>query len=109
MGKLEEMLAARQAPGVITDKRRFGGGKYVASLARFPGDPEAHISSMAEARRVLERRGWYSEDIPGMEVPAPQEPTGQYEPAADIIDRLVEERIAEIGEKSLSDKEKAEI
>lgn len=33
------------------------GKRYVTSLARFKGDPEAYVSSPAEAKEVLKRQG----------------------------------------------------
>jgi hypothetical protein len=34
------------------------GKRYMASIARFPGDPRAWVSDMAEAKRVIEANGW---------------------------------------------------
>lgn len=45
-------------------RRAVPAGKYQAGLARYPGDPEAFVSSMSEARRVAERRGLQISDEP---------------------------------------------
>jgi len=87
MGKLEEMLAARKAPGVVTD-RWMRGGVYMPPLARFPGDPEATVASRGDVRRVLDRRGWGAEGM--VEAKVRTEPKNEpYEPAPDIIERHV--------------------
>jgi len=87
-GRLEEMLEARQPPGSNTDRefmmasengrqfqdtpsigdayRRIAephgqnvtGKKYLSSLARFPGDPEAWVSGKGDLERIVDERGW---------------------------------------------------
>jgi hypothetical protein len=44
-------MPTRDSAWNTTEKR------YVTSLARFRGDPEARVSSPAEAREVLKRQG----------------------------------------------------
>lgn len=38
-----------------------GDEMYCASLARFPGDPEAFITTRHEAKKILKKRNWNSE------------------------------------------------
>lgn len=38
-------------------RRKVPRGKYQHGLARYPGDPEAFVSSRGEARRVADKRG----------------------------------------------------
>lgn len=89
--KLAEMFALAAPPGANTDRefllgtengRQFAdnpeagdrlrrvaeahgqdvtGKKYVAGLARFPGDPEAWVSGKGDVERVLDARGWGAE------------------------------------------------
>lgn len=86
--KLAEMLATRRAPGCVTDDTFFVGRKggqqfadspdagdyyaadlrkvggspagkvYMHGLARYPGDPEAWVSSRGEVAEVCRKRGW---------------------------------------------------
>lgn len=62
------IAASQRCPGIpmrdermrlSQDARRMGvrgaSGKYQGALARFPGDPRAFVSSMAEARRVCDQ------------------------------------------------------
>ena len=34
---------------------------YKSSLARFPGDPQAWVSSRSDVKKILEERNWQSE------------------------------------------------
>lgn len=74
---LAMVLASRRAPLVnrrderwrLTDekatfRRRVPKGKYQAGLARYPGDPEAFVSSMGDAKKVAARRGLQILDEP---------------------------------------------
>ena len=85
--KLAEAIARRAAPGIRTDSTHFAGrmgrqfadqpeygdyfarelrargdspqGKvYVSGIARYPGDPEAWVSSRGEIAEVCRKRGW---------------------------------------------------
>jgi hypothetical protein len=66
------ILASGKAPGSDRTDERWrltrdpeaharglkGPGKYQPGLARFPGDPEAVVSSRGDAERVAKKRGW---------------------------------------------------
>ena len=66
------IIASRAAPAMDRQDERWGTkrdpeaqarginavGKYQAGLARFPGDPQAVVSSRGDARRVAEKNGW---------------------------------------------------
>lgn len=97
-GRLEEMLAAGRPPHANTDREflkghcngsQFDGmesrgdfyrrvaeahgqdvkGKvYLASLARFPGDPQAWVSGKGDVEKVLDANGWGSEGLVKREV-----------------------------------------
>jgi hypothetical protein len=71
------------------------GKVYLSSLAAFPGDPEAWVSSRADVQRVIEKRNWSCEgsiqvrsrnDLPPPPVPVV---------ASDIVDEVVADRIAQ--------------
>lgn len=62
------------------------GKKYISQLARFPGDPEAFISSRGDVQKVLEQRGWGSEGAVRIKKrPIDVEPP----PAVDVADDIV--------------------
>tara|TARA_Y100000590_G_scaffold396751_1_gene477729 strand:+ start:1452 stop:1730 length:279 start_codon:yes stop_codon:yes gene_type:complete len=54
--KIKEMLEARQAPGAII-RHPAGQTKYISTLARYPDDPRANVTSMSEARRKAAQQG----------------------------------------------------
>ena len=56
MDKIQEMIEARQAPGAII-RHPAGETRYISSLAKFPNDPRANVTSMAEAERKAEAQG----------------------------------------------------
>lgn len=71
-----------EAAGVSTN-----GKVYQHGLARFPGDPMAWIDNKGDARRIIESRGWGSEDL-GITA------RNDYEPKRKAIDeRLVTEEL----------------
>lgn len=47
-----------QAAGVSTN-----GKHYQHGLARFPGDPEAWVDNLGDVKRILEKRGWGSDEL----------------------------------------------
>ncbi len=64
------------------------GKKYLSQLARFPGDPEAFVSSRGDVQKVLEARGWGSDGA--VNVKARQvdvKPAAPVEVADDIVHR----------------------
>jgi len=76
-----------QRHGVITS-----GKVYKSGLARFPGDPEAWVSSRSEVKRLCERRNW---DCEGSVIhrsvdtgPAPE--AKPYRVAEDIVNAELE-------------------
>jgi hypothetical protein len=79
------------------------GKIYQHGLARFPGDPEAWVSNMGEAKKILQQRGWGSEQlgVKGQQVERP-EPVAISEP---ILERVIRKRIAagEITAKQAND------
>ena len=67
---IAEIVASGKPPGMdlkderwrLGDERAEWGkevpkGKYQSGLARYPGDPEAFVSSRADARRLAQKRG----------------------------------------------------
>lgn len=73
--------------GVAINGRTYQGG-----LARFPGDPEAWVGSMDEAKAVLRRRGWGSEQL-GVKA-VEREPEPSIPIADDIVDRELGRMVA---------------
>lgn len=74
-------LAARQAGVNVHGKR------YLSSLAKYPGDPEAWVSGRGDVRRVVEKRGWSSTgsvNVKGRE--HKEKLSKKYEVADDIVD-----------------------
>jgi len=54
--KIKEMIEARQAPGAII-RHPACQTRYISTLARYPDDPRANVTSMAEARRKAAQQG----------------------------------------------------
>ena len=54
--KIKEMIEARQAPGAII-RHPAHETRYISTLARYPDDPRANVTSMAEARRKAAQQG----------------------------------------------------
>ena len=54
--KIKEMIEARQAPGAII-RHPAGQTKYISTLARYPDDPRANVTSMTEAHRKAAQQG----------------------------------------------------
>ena len=70
-----------QAAGVDTNGRR-----YIAGLARFPGDPEAWVSGLSDVRRICTDRGWNCHGAFEYEAPEAWSPPAPDVPvAADIV------------------------
>ncbi len=53
---IREIIESGQAPGLIV-RHPAGQSKYISSLARYPGDPNANVSSITEAERKAEAQG----------------------------------------------------
>jgi hypothetical protein len=68
------------------------GKKYLSSLARFPGDPEAWVDGRGDVERVLDKHGWGCDGTVKREVRNVGEPGGG--PA--VAPHLVEEEVAGI-------------
>lgn len=95
-----DLVSKIAVPFVITDTIK-GGYQYLPQLARFPGDPEAHVSSRSEIKRVLSERGWGAEGI--VECEPKRHGDGKYTPAQDIVDDVVAQEISEKGIKPTED------
>lgn len=82
----------------------INGAHYQHGLARYPGDPRAFVRDRGEMKKLLEERGWGSEDL-GVKA------RNDYEPKRVPIDeRLVSEELdtrVKLGEIDPGDKEKA--
>lgn len=64
------------------------GRKYLSQLAKFPGDPEAWISSRGDVQKVLEKRGWGSEGSVKVKARESDKEPAKAIPIADkIVDR----------------------
>jgi hypothetical protein len=110
--KLAEMLALQSPPHCQTDTRfmtgEHSGSRYSSQLARFPGDPEAYVSSRGDVLRVAKKRGLKIEGTYGMNYTpsdygdAPIDKP--YEVADDIVDAAVQE-IADEHPEALHDKD----
>jgi len=71
-----------------------GAAHYFPQLARYPGDPEAFVTSKSEIKAVLQKRGWSATGIVDHDSDATKakEP---YEPAPDLVERYVQKHIDE--------------
>lgn len=67
------------------------GKKYLSQLARFPGDPEAWVSSRSDAQRVLEARGWGST---GSVTVKAREPEPVETKPIDVADKILDRETA---------------
>lgn len=76
---------ARQA-GVHTSGRR-----YMSSLARFPGDPEAWVDSLDEGKKLCEKRGWGMTDGNERELVKMRQPEKERVPV-EVADDILEEQ-----------------
>jgi putative FmdB family regulatory protein len=81
-------LNAARAGGVNPE-----GKKYDPRIAAFPGDPRAWVSNPDDVRRVLEERNWgcTGDMTVKCEPVEPHKPVGL---APDIVEDLVEDRLA---------------
>lgn len=79
-------LGTAKRAGVSTN-----GKVYQHGLARFPGDPQAWVSDLDEAKRIIRQRGLASPEmgIKGREV----EPTESVAVAEDLIDNEIIRRV----------------
>jgi hypothetical protein len=87
----EAYLEPAKRAGVSTN-----GKVYFSELASFPGDPRAWIGTKGEAQALLRERRW-SCDALGVNH-EPVERPDDVPLAADIVDRHVEEELAEVPE-----------
>lgn len=65
------------------------GRKYIGSLARFPGDPEAWVSGRGDVQKICEERGWGSEGAVKVKQRPREESHKPVDVAPDIVDREV--------------------
>jgi hypothetical protein len=61
------------------------GKVYMSGLAEYPGDPRAWISDRAEAKKVVEERGWNAEGAFSVKSPREAPP-----PSVDMADEVVD-------------------
>ena len=73
------------------------GKKYLASLAAYPGDPEALVDSRGDAKRLLEKRGWGSDGMVKTEARQATSGVGPYTPAEDIVEERATAMLAADG------------
>lgn len=128
---MAELLATRTFPGVRTDSTflrgshtqfadhpklgriyrkmaedegvNITGQKYLRSLARYPGDPEAWVSSRGEVERRCLERGWSCEGAVEVRAPRYRDPMPDTELADDLVAEYAlpgetrEETLARVG------------
>ena len=134
--RLAEMLASRRAPGCVTDDTFFVGRKggqqfaddpqagdylaaglrklggspavkvYVHGLARFPGDPEAWVSSRGEIADRCRERGWNCKGQVNVKGDQYAEPKPDIPLDPDLVTEEVAIRIAENPEIAPTPKDK---
>ncbi|MGB9619166.1 MAG: hypothetical protein ACPL7K_01990 [Armatimonadota bacterium] len=66
---------------------------YFPQLARYPGDPEAFVSSRSEIRKLAEKRGW---EVHGLAEYVPQRDGASrepYRPADDLVELWTEREL----------------
>ena len=75
------------------------GSVYKAGLARFPGDPEAWISSRADVKKICERRGWGARGAVNVTPRQVEKPAGGL--SSSIINEKIEDYLESVpqGEK----------
>lgn len=86
------------------------GKKYMRSLARYPGDPEAWVSSRAEVKKICEQRGWNCDGQ--VKVKHSQDNVDPGKPAEigdDIVTEAMMEKVLENPELGRTKKERAEL
>ena len=80
-----------KAAGVSTK-----GKKYMSSLARFPGDPEAWVSGKGDAERILDERGWGSEGLINRPVRNEAPPKEHVPVASEVLQEAVIDRMQDV-------------
>lgn len=116
--RFADMVRLRRAPGIRTDSTHFAGrhnqfadkpylgdfyakelramggspvGKqYINQLARYPGDPEAWVSSRSEIKERCERRGWTCQGEVTVKPPLMAEP----KPGVVLDPKIVDAEVA---------------
>lgn len=94
------MEASAKAAGVTCD-----GAVYKSSLARFPGDPEAWVSSVEDCKRVADKRGMKLEG--GIEHTPPgynAEPISDVKAPYKVADDIVNEKFETLCEEQPDEK-----
>lgn len=82
---------------------RTKGRKYIASLARFPGDPDAWVSGRGDVQKVCEERGWGCEGAVSAPL-VPKDPNAV--PAVGVASDILTEMVnREVEGKDLSQRE----
>ena len=85
-----DIQGGNQFEGDEEARKTYGAAKrkglvYQHALARFQGDPEAWVRNKSEAKRLLEKRGWGSEEL-GVKA-RDREPETPIPIADDIVDQ----------------------
>ena len=86
------------------------GKRYMSTLARFPGDPRAFVSSQGEVLEICRKENWNwhgtnehkAHDVP----PPPEKP---YEVAPDLVDKKIARLTRENPDIAPTPKEKVEL
>lgn len=115
--RMAEMLATRSFPGIRGTDSTFmsgshmqdglldgvrqrmaaqagvdtNGRRYIAGLARFPGDPEAWVSGLSDVKRICSDRGWNCHGAFEYEAPEPWSPPA---PDVPVAEDIVQERVS---------------
>lgn len=91
-GGLKEIMESRHFPALRTDTEFLAKSqtnyRVMTQLEDYPGDPKARVTSRDDIRRICEKRGWGCHgtvNVRAREKP-PQEDTGEYKIAPDIVD-----------------------
>lgn len=87
------------------------GKRYLSRLADYPGDPEAWVDSQGDVRRVVEKRGLSCEGM-GLNIPGVERPEKEWGPPKvndKIVDRVVNEHLADAGNPVLKPHERMDL
>ncbi len=110
---ISELRNERYCCGIIADTLKRlpvdSNTRYYPELARYPGDPEAYVSSRSEIINLAKRRGWKVEGFVEYEPPEFGKRKFKYEPAPDIVERYTQEIIERDHDGKVDDDVRQEI
>jgi hypothetical protein len=91
----------------VAEKRgqNVKGKKYLSQLARYPGDPEAWVSSRGDVQKVLEERGWGSDGS----VNVKNRPRGEAPKPVDVAEDILERETTRAALPGMKPKERADL